>query len=43
VNPYWFHEHFDGDAKDFITEAMEALKSASWYDKSGGPRLIILV
>lgn len=34
VNPYWFHEHFDGDAKDFITEAMEALKSASWYNKS---------
>lgn len=34
VNPYWFHEHFDGDAKDFITEAMQALKAASWYDKS---------
>ena len=34
VNPYWFHEHFTGKAKKFLTEAMAALKSAGWYDRS---------
>jgi hypothetical protein len=34
VNPYWFHEHFTGVAKKFLTEAMTALKSANWYDKT---------
>lgn len=34
VNPYWFHEHFDGEAKEFLTEAFAALKSANWYDRS---------
>ena len=34
VNPYWYHEHFDGVAKQFISEAMSALKSADWYDES---------
>lgn len=34
INPYWFHEHFDGDAKNFLEEAFVALKSAGWYDRS---------
>ena len=34
VNPYWFQEHFSGDAKAFLTEAFKALKSADWYDES---------
>lgn len=34
VNPYWFHEHYDGTAKDFLTEVFTALKSAGWYDRS---------
>jgi hypothetical protein len=34
VNPYWFQDHYDGDAKAFLTEAMNALKSADWYDES---------
>ena len=34
VNPYWFHEHFTGTAKKFLTEAVAALKSAGWYDES---------
>ena len=34
VNPYWFQDHYDGDAKAFLTEAMSALKSADWYDES---------
>lgn len=25
VNPYWYHEHFDGVAKDFLTEAHQAM------------------
>ena len=34
VNPYWFQEHFSGKAKEFLTEAFKALKSADWYDES---------
>jgi len=34
VNPYWFQDHYDGLAKDFLTEAFKALKSAGWYDRS---------
>jgi hypothetical protein len=34
VNPYWFHEHFTGKSKQFLTEAFKALKSANWYDES---------
>ena len=34
VNPYWFQEHFSGLAKDFLTEAFQALKAADWYDES---------
>lgn len=34
VNPYWYQEHYDGVAKDFLDEAFTALKSAGWYDKS---------
>jgi hypothetical protein len=34
VNPYWFQDHYDGEAKAFLTEAFKALKSADWYDKS---------
>ena len=34
VNPYWFHEHFSGDAKKFLSEVMPAMKAADWYDES---------
>jgi hypothetical protein len=34
VNVYWFQDHYDGLAKDFLTEAMTALKCAGWYDRS---------
>jgi hypothetical protein len=34
VNQFWFQEHFDGVAKDFLTEAFAALKSADYYDRS---------
>ena len=34
VNPYWFQDHYDGDAKAFLTEAFKALKVAGWYDNT---------
>lgn len=34
VNPYWFHEHFEGTAKKFLTEVFDALKGADYYDNS---------
>jgi hypothetical protein len=34
VNQFWYQEHFDGVAKEFLTEAFAALKSADWYDES---------
>ena len=34
VNPYWYQEHFSGDAKLFLKEAIDALKSADWFDDS---------
>ncbi len=34
VNPYHFQNHYDGIAKDFLTEALAALKSADYYDRS---------
>jgi len=34
VNPYWFHEHYEGVAKKFLTEAFAALKSAGWYNNT---------
>lgn len=34
VNPYWFHEHFDGQAKACLTELYAAAKGDEWYDRS---------
>lgn len=34
VNPYWFQDHYDGDAKAFLAEVLAALKGADWYDES---------
>lgn len=34
VNTSWFREHFTGEALAFLTEAMAALKSAGWHDRS---------
>ncbi len=34
VNPYWFHDHFSGVAKNFLTEVFRAMKGADWYDRS---------
>ena len=35
VNPYWFHDHFSGKAKQALTEIMTAMKrGGDWYDRS---------
>lgn len=33
VNPYWFQDHFDGVAKKFLKEVLEAMNDGNW-DKS---------
>ena len=34
VNPYWYNEHFTGEARDIINQVIDALKSANYYDRS---------
>lgn len=34
VNPYWYHEHFDGVAKEFLTEIFTAMKGPDYFDES---------
>lgn len=33
VNPYWYHEHFDGIALAFLSEVIPAMNEGNW-DKS---------
>lgn len=33
VNPYWYHEHFSGVAKEFFEKVMPAMNAGNW-DKS---------
>ena len=33
VNPYWYHDHFDGEAKAFLTEVLTAMNSGN-HDNS---------
>lgn len=34
VNTYWFHEHFSGVAKTFLTEMVAAMKGPDFFDHS---------
>lgn len=34
INTHWYHEQFDGKAKDFLDEVIPAMKGAGWFDKS---------
>lgn len=34
VNPYWYQEHFEGKAKQFLSEIVPAMYSANYYDNS---------
>ena len=33
INPYWYHDHFDGNAKKFLTEVFAAMNEGN-FDKS---------
>lgn len=34
INTYWYHEHYSGVAREFLSEVMTAMLSAGWYDDS---------
>lgn len=34
VNKNYIDERYDGSAKEFLNEALEAMQSAGWYDRS---------
>lgn len=34
VNTYWAHEHFSGRAKEFLEQAIRALKGPRYFDES---------
>lgn len=34
VNTYWYHEHFTGEAKEFLTEMIAAMKGPDFFDHS---------
>jgi NAD(P)H-dependent FMN reductase len=34
VNPYWYHDHFDGEAREFLKEVIAAMYGADYYDRS---------
>jgi hypothetical protein len=37
INPYWLHEHWEGEARQFLEGVVEVIKTAparKWYDNS---------
>jgi hypothetical protein len=34
VNPYWIHDHYEGKAKAFLTELLDAMKGPEFFDHS---------
>ena len=32
VNPYWIHEHFEGVAKEFLTELLAEMKGVEYFN-----------
>lgn len=34
VNQYYVEDHYSGEVKEFLIKAVNALKSAGWYDNS---------
>lgn len=34
VNPYWYHEHFSGRAKQFLEEVIAAMHGPDYFDHS---------
>ena len=34
VNPYWYQEHYTGDAKNFLKEVLDAMYGSDYFDDS---------
>jgi hypothetical protein len=34
VNTYWVHEHYEGVARDFLMELVDAMKGPDFFDES---------
>ena len=34
VNTYWVHDHYDGVAREFLEQAVAALRGPDWFDHS---------
>ena len=34
VNTYWIDRHYSGDARQFLTELLTAMRGTKWFDKS---------
>ena len=34
VNPYWYQDHFDGEAREFLKEIIAAMYGTDYYDRS---------
>ena len=34
VNTYWIDRHYSGDARQFLTELLTAMKGTKWFDNS---------
>jgi hypothetical protein len=34
VNPYWYKEHFDGEAREFLQEVLAEMYGNDYYDES---------
>jgi len=34
VNTYWIHDHYEGKAKKFLTELVDAMKGPDFFDHS---------
>jgi hypothetical protein len=34
VNPYWVHEHYEGVAREFLMELVDAMKGPDFFDHS---------
>ena len=34
INPYWYQEHYTGDAKNFLKEVLDAMYGSDYFDDS---------
>ena len=34
VNPYWYQEHYSGEAKEFLKEVLDAMYGSDYFDET---------